>query len=137
MILHRGALMQENLFGEIPAAGQRAPKKLSKSQKIAQVPASEVDEAFEYWVELTWSRKGPRPKKTDVRESKIALAIYDYGLEDVRKAIQGCTLSDFHMGNNRAGRRYTDIELILRDSAHIERFISLTVEDENRGMGDF
>lgn len=129
--------MQENLFGDQEPAKNTTAKKLTTAQKIESVSELEILEVFEYWVDQTWIKRGPRPKLTDPRWRKIALAIYEYGLEEAKMAIRGCTLSSFHMGDNKMRRRYTDIELILRDAAHIERFISLTVEEDSRGKGDF
>jgi len=129
--------MQENLFGNQEPVKNKLAKKLTTAQKIAAISELEVQEVFNYWVDQTWIKRGPRPKLTDPRWRKIALAIYEYGLEEAKMAIRGCTLSPFHMGDNKMRRRYTDIELILRDAAHIERFISLTVEEDSRGKGDF
>ena len=129
--------MQENLFGNQEPVKNKLAKKLTTAQKIAAISELEIQEVFNYWVDQTWIKRGPRPKLTDPRWRKIALAIYEYGLEEAKMAIRGCTLSPFHMGDNKMRRRYTDIELILRDAAHIERFISLTVEEDSRGKGDF
>jgi hypothetical protein len=129
--------MQEDLFGNQEPAKNKSAKKLTTAQKIAAINELEIQEVFNYWVDQTWIKRGPRPKLTDPRWRKIALAIYEYGLEEAKMAIRGCTLSSFHMGDNKMRRRYTDIELVLRDAAHIERFISLTVEEDSRGKGDF
>ena len=129
--------MQEDIFGNQEPVKNKSAKKLTTAQKIAAVNELEIQEVFNYWVDQTWIKRGPRPKLTDPRWRKIALAIYEYGLEEAKMAIRGCTLSPFHMGDNKMRRRYTDIELVLRDAAHIERFISLTVEEDSRGKGDF
>ena len=129
--------MQEDLFGNQEPVKNKSAKKLTTAQKIAAVNELEIQEVFNYWVDQTWIKRGPRPKLTDPRWRKIALAIYEYGLEEAKMAIRGCTLSPFHMGDNKMRRRYTDIELVLSDAAHIERFISFTVEEDSRGKGDF
>lgn len=61
----------------------------------------------------------------DRRRLKVAAAIYDYGVDQCLVAIDGCAKSDFHMGRNKLGRRYDDLELIFRDQAHIEKFLDL------------
>ena len=129
--------MQEDIFGNQEPVKNKSAKKLTTAQKIAAVNELEIQEVFNYWVDQTWIKRGPRPKLTDPRWRKIELAIYEYGLEEAKMAIRGCTLSPFHMGDNKMRRRYTDIELVLRDAAHIERFISFTVEEDSRGKGDF
>lgn len=61
------------------------------------------------------------------------MAINQYGTTNTKAAITGCSLSDWHMGNNPAGKKYTSIELILRDPEHIERFINNTLDNTNKG----
>jgi hypothetical protein len=102
------------------------------------VPISEVQEVFDHWVAtFRASGRGPVPVLSDKRKSKIAKAIKDYGTKTCLEAISGCALSDWHMGENPRGKKYDDIELILRDSAHIERFATIYAEDGNAGRSDF
>lgn len=84
----------------------------------AKAPAVRV---FEHWVFMLG--KNPKrcalgPKRRKVIEA--ALALYDE--ETLRLAIDGCAASEWHAGSNDRGTAYDDIELILRDEAHIERF---------------
>lgn len=92
----------------------------------------EVREIFDYWVEVM--NKRANTKLDNKREVRITRALQDYDAETVRKAIKGCTYSDFHMGRNRAGKRYNDLELILRDAPHIESFVDLY--EQHRGAED-
>lgn len=102
------------------------------------VPISMIEEVFNHWVATFRSGgRGPTPVLSDKRKSKIAKAIKDYGLKTCMEAISGCALSDWHMGENPRGKKYDDIELILRDSAHIERFATIYAEDGNAGRSDF
>lgn len=95
-------------------------------------PSPEVVEVFEFWIETL--RSDPRSraltKLTEARAKKIANAIKSYGVETCRHAIVGCSESDFHMGRNGRGKKYDDIELILRDAKHIEDFARLHLEGE-------
>lgn len=93
-------------------------------------PVSEVQQVFDYWVEKTWGGKGPTPKLTDKRRRKIKQALTLYDLQTCRDAIDGIMLSDFHAGFNARGQKYLDIELILRDAEHIERFATNWAEQE-------
>jgi hypothetical protein len=52
-------------------------------------------------------------------------------------AISGCAMSDWHMGDNPRGKKYDDIELILRDSAHIERFATMFAENGDSASAEF
>ena len=55
-------------------------------------------------------------------EIKKAIEMYD--VETCKQAIQGVAFSPWHMGYNPSGKKYDDIELILRDEKHIEQFLS-------------
>ena len=48
-----------------------------------------------------------------------------YGTQGCKDAISGTTHSPWHMGHNPQGKKYDDIELILRDEKHIEMFIDI------------
>ena len=110
---------------------------LPKTTSIA-VPISDVQEVFDHWVAtFRSSGRGPVPVLSDKRKSKIAKAIKEYGVKTCLEAISGCALSDWHMGDNPRGKKYDDIELILRDSAHIERFATIYAEDGHGGRSEF
>jgi hypothetical protein len=94
-------------------------------------PPSDVQAVFDHWVAVHRTpRKGPTPVLSTKRQSKIARAIADYGVEVCLHAVSGCAQSDWHMGDNPRRKKYDDIELILRDAAHIERFATIYAEGE-------
>jgi hypothetical protein len=97
--------------------------------RLGEPAATDVQMVFDHWVSVHRTpRRGPKPVLGDKRKSKIAKAIRDYGVEICLQAISGCAMSDWHMGDNPRRKRYDDIELILRDSAHIERFATIFAE---------
>jgi protein gp37 len=93
----------------------------------------QVREVFSFWVKTCCPNARVAPVLSDKRNRKIATAIRLYGVETCLQAIEGVTYSDFHMGANSRGKKYTDIELILRDEAHIEQFAELYFEHLERG----
>lgn len=101
----------------------KSAQTVSRAKKAKLVPPDQVVEIFNYWLEVMRSGSKRVPKLDDKRYEYIGAAIYDYGMEDCRAAIDGCTKSDFHMGRNKQGIKYDSIELIFRDSEHIDRFI--------------
>ncbi len=105
------------------------PNHGEKEDGVAK-PAGEIQQIFDYWVEKTWGRKGPTPKLSDKRRRKIKRALDLYDLQTCKDAIDGIMLSDFHQGFNARGQKYLDIELILRDAEHIERFATDWAEQE-------
>jgi hypothetical protein len=114
------------------------PEVVTPKATIHAVPISEVEEVFNHWVATFRSTgRGPVPILSDKRKTKIARAIKDYDVQTCLDAISGCALSDWHMGDNPRGKKYDDIELILRDSLHIEKFATIWAEDGNAGRSDF
>ena len=105
----------------------------------ATVPSTDITTVFNHWVVThRENRPGPTPVLGEKRQAKIARAIRDYGVEICLQAISGCAMSDWHMGDNPRRKRYDDIELILRDSAHIERFATIYAEaDIDQATEDF
>jgi hypothetical protein len=128
----QNVFMNENLFGfDEPAPARETKTKKSKRAKSKLVSPAEIQQVFDEW--LRWcktSSRGVRPKLSEERMIIIGSAIYDYGITDCLLAVQGCSLSSWHMGENPTGTKYDDIELILRDAKHVERFAGLAAAEE-------
>lgn len=82
---------------------------------------SPTERIFEHWAFMLAKNArrtalGPARRKTIDK----ALALYDE--ETLLLAVEGCAASAWHAGENERGRPFNDLELILRDEAHIERF---------------
>lgn len=109
-----------------PARKTRGESRLKQQQrrKAAAVPENEILEVYEHWVSVMRPGKKRVPALDEKRRLKVAAAIADYGVDECKKAIDGCARSDFHMGRNKQKKRYDDLELILRDQDHVERFLS-------------
>jgi hypothetical protein len=80
-----------------------------------------VERVFDHWVFML--HKHPRrtalgPQRR--RAIERALALYEE--ETLLLAVEGCAASAWHAGENDRGRAFDDIELILRDEPHVERF---------------
>jgi len=89
------------------------------------VAEDQILEVFNFWIEKCKSSTRRKPVLDSTRRLTIGAAIHDYGIEACKEAILGCTMSEFHMGNNKNGKRYDDVELILRDAKHIEQFLDI------------
>ncbi len=88
---------------------------------IKTQPAN-TEEIFNYWQSVM---KHPRAKLDSKRQRRIAQALkLGYSVEELKQAINGCALTPYNMGRNDQNQRYDDIELILRDASHIDRFIA-------------
>ena len=99
---------------------------------MAEPTTDEVSEVFQHWVATCRSSgKGRKPILGDKRRRKIQQAIKLYGLDACKDAIRGVTYSSWHMGHNPQGKKYDDIELILREEKHIEMFLELADERDS------
>lgn len=95
---------------------------LSKAAKARNISPDAIRDVFEFW-RLTFNKK--RAVLDVKRSTAIGAAIHDYGVQACKDAIIGCSLSDFHMGANEANVVYNEIEMILREPAKIERFLTI------------
>ncbi len=89
-----------------------------------------IDLFFQHW-QIIHDYK--RARLDEKRRKLIKDRLKDgYSLQDLADAVSGCFLSAFHMGDNDRGNRFNDLGLILRDSAHVDRFIVLYDEAQER-----
>lgn len=104
------------------------PKRVNSKAGIEareQVPMSHVLEVFNFWRDTFFHSRPNSVKLTTKRHQRIASAIKEYGIATCVQAIRGCSMSDWHMGNNPQGQRYVDVALIFRSHEHVERFVEL------------
>ena len=112
-------------------------KKAHKQTKDQAGKARKVSEeairiVFEYWKEKVGITR--RAVLDDKRRLRIGWAIHDYGVEACKQAIDGITKSDWHMGKNPQQKKYNDVELIFRNAANVEKFISMAGERDSRDV---
>ena len=92
---------------------------------------------FKYWAEerhraLGLNGEGPKQLPTKRRIAKIRARLEEgYTAEDLRRAIDGVLASEFHLHGG-----YTDIELICRDQAHVDRYALLAPQKPRRKPTD-
>lgn len=90
-------------------------------QSSVALRADDVFEIFACW-KATFAHD--KAKLDDKRKKRIRSALsLGYSVEDLCNAINGCSLSPFHMGDNTNGQRYDSLDLILRDAEKIDQFI--------------
>ena len=81
-----------------------------------------IKEVFEHWQLVLNHGKAKLDNK---RSGLINRALKSYNIDELKRAIDGCKSSAFHMGENEVSKKYDQISLIFRDSEHIENFMSL------------
>lgn len=80
-----------------------------------------VQRIFTHWQTIHDSQRSRLDAK---RDKAVRDRIRDgYTEQDLMDAIEGCALSDFHMGQNERRQRYNDLSLICRDAEHVDKFI--------------
>ena len=108
-----------------------APKlPIEKLPYFSAVTEDAIFEVFTCWVDTFWNGKGRRPKMSPTRENAIKRGIALVGKERALRAVRGCAMSEFHMGQNDQGKVYNSLELIFRDEWRVKKFASMAVEEE-------
>lgn len=97
--------------------------KLQHLHAVDSAPAQRnpCERIFDHWVFML----GKPPKRVALgpaRRKVIERALSLYDEETLLLAIEGCAASRWHAGDNDRRKPFDDIELILRDEPHIERF---------------
>lgn len=96
-------------------------KKTDVAPSAPAGPSADVLLVFEFW---KTAMKSPRSLLDDKRKGLIKRALKTgYSVEQLCQAIEGCTKSSFHMGDNEKGAKYNGLDLILRDAEKIDTFI--------------
>lgn len=97
-------------------------QKLSRSKKAMSVSDVEIQKLWDYWVDKMRAGSKRKPILDSNRRQYLGAALHDYGMQGCLDAIDGCALSEFHMGRNKMNKRYDSVELIFRDAEHVEKF---------------
>jgi len=89
--------------------------------EAAPQPVDEVQVIFDYWVMVM--KKNASCKLTPERKKFIDARLKQgYELDYILKAIDGCSKSSHHMGQNDKGTKYNCLSLICRDGDKLEQF---------------
>lgn len=92
----------------------------------------EIKQIFDHWRAVM---KKNSPKLSQDRKSKIKARLDEgFSIDQIKQAVSGCVLSDWHMGRNEKteGKKYNDITLICRSAKYLENFIELAEDYDGR-----
>jgi hypothetical protein len=82
-------------------------------------------------------RSHPKPVPTSKEWKLIEARLKEgYTVADLCAAIDGCHKSPFHLGENDTGKRYTNLDLIVRDSSHVNDFIEIASTDSGPALSE-
>ena len=96
-----------------------------KSKDIVELKPDDAQCVFRYWQK---TMNHPRAAYDDKRKALIKKQLRNYSRGDLELAITGCSVTPHNMGENDRGEVYDSIELILRDAAHIDRFMKNAID---------
>ena len=78
---------------------------------------------FQYWASVMGKENAVfDAKREQLINARLAAG---YTPETLCEAINGCAASEWHQGKNKEGKMFNNLELILRDSAHVEQFVEI------------
>jgi len=113
---------ENNVVDEPPAAvepPEKGPARETLTAKIDEVVAH-------------YKVYHPRSKPSDKVRKKVGARLKEnWTVADIKRAIDGCHKSGFHCGDNKHGRKYQTLDLIVRDSDKVQQFIEI-YEDESK-----
>jgi len=96
-----------------------------KGTMSAPPQSTEVDramEVFDHWVFVM--KKTGSTKLTADRKKLITARLKEgYSVNDIKQAINGCSVTPHNMGINDRNTRYNGLEIICKNGANLERFI--------------
>ncbi len=109
-----------NEDGGVNKSSRPHKQKQTQSQKAKTVSDEAISIVWEHWLAVMASKRAVLDNN---RKTVIGSAIYDYGIEGCKQAIDGCASSPFHMGVNNQQVKYNSIGLIFRNAEKTEDFI--------------
>jgi hypothetical protein len=113
--------------GNLPSEGKGREvevKDMSSSTRRVE-KSDEIQAVFAHYRTLH-PRAHPKPKSGSPEWRKIRDRLAEgYTVEALKQAIDGCHKSKFHQGENDSRTKYLDLELIVRSSTHVAKFIEL------------
>ena len=113
----------EKLDTEIPNPDETPANGLvvEKTERKERIPTVLVEQIFEDWKHYA-GNPGARlgKKRPEIIRGAVRMG---YDRDQLRQAFIGCARSYFHNGFNEQGKKYNDLELILRSEKNIDRFI--------------
>lgn len=108
------------------------PETETETETKAEERQNDVLSIFSCWQE---TMNHPHAKLDSKREKRIKDALQmGYSVDQLKRAILGCSYSRWHMGENDRKKRFDSIDLIFRDADKIDGFIA---QQPERDPGDF
>lgn len=103
-----------------PSTKHQAP--IEETTTLSAEPTGgPADLVFEHW--RTVLAKNSRTAFDAKRKGAVKARLKDgYTVEDLKRAIDGCSKTPHNQGNNDRGEKFDDLELICRNASNVDRF---------------
>ena len=111
---------------EQPIGALRAPHPRSpEPERGKEQHADEIRAVFAHYRKYH-PRSNPAPRSTQKEWQRIAARLREgFTLEDLCTAIDGCHKDPWHLGENDRAKPFLKLELIVRDSDHVNQFLEI------------
>lgn len=92
-----------------------------EEQNVVTLPHDRALEVFQYWQSILNHKKAAFDKD---RRALINKWLKSYDADYLKKAIHGCSVTPFNMGENDRGQVYDSLKLIFKNADQIDRFVN-------------
>lgn len=125
-LITSGFIIRTKSYEDVPREEKRRVEERREEENrgeknIVELKHDDSHEIFQFWQKLM---NHPKSAFDEKRKSLIKKSLNLYSKDDLLKAIHGCSVTPHNMGDNDRGERYDSIELILRESKQIDRFMN-------------
>lgn len=101
----------------LPLAGEDGVVTTSREHRAAAL------EVYAYWARVM---SQPTATTTEIAKERLKKVVARLRagatVADIKRAVDGCAASGFHMGENDRGTKYNGLELICRNAEQLEKF---------------
>jgi hypothetical protein len=106
---------------------------LEHAAELKSVNPDDVLAVWERWKLFHWNGSGRTPVLTSSRDTDIRRGIHKFGVKRCLDAVEGITFSEWHMGDNPAGKKYVSLDLIFREEWRVNKFVRSLAEAKRNG----
>lgn len=126
--LERGGFLggvSSNYTNLVTNPGNKDPSNQDQTLPPTNPPSLQGQVVFGHWVRVM-GKDAARTKFDRKRQRAVANALkYGRTVAELMRAIDGCKMDPFSMGQNDRAQVYNDFNLIFRDAAHVEKFLAI------------
>jgi hypothetical protein len=124
LLVQSGFLVRTDPYEIVPREEKRREEesredKTREENNIVTLKHDEAHEVFRYWQETLNHTKSAFDKD---RRAFIVKWLSVYDSDYLKKAIHGCSVTPFNMGDNDRGQVYDSLKLIFKNADQIDRF---------------